>query len=266
MVPHLERRSRGRAHPVVDFLFEYYRFRPSTLMAWSPGLGVTLEGNVVEFQNRRGFEPVSGGARVCAGTLAEARLSSTRWILNLLEATQARPAHLGCHGLHEWAMVYRSGDIRHRKTPLRLPPDGIAQVVESAPLTCTHYDAFRFFAPEALPRNRQALTAEDVHLREQPGCLHANMDLYRWAMKRHPWIPSDITAEAFLLANEIREVDMRASPYDLNDLGYAPIRIESESGREEYRRLQASFHARALPLRQRLIDAYRRLVQEATGS
>jgi hypothetical protein len=50
-------------------------------------------------------------------------------------ATADRPAQLGCFGLHEWVMVYRSGpdDVRHGAWPLHL---------------------------------------------EQPGCLHATMDLY----------------------------------------------------------------------------------------
>ena len=37
-----------------------------------------------------------------------------------------RPAHLGCFGLHEWAMVYRQTqeELRHNAWPLRLGPHG----------------------------------------------------------------------------------------------------------------------------------------------
>lgn len=47
---------------------------------------------------------------------------------------------------------------------------------------------------------------------------------------------------------------MRASPYDLADLGYPPVRIETASGRAEYARAQTGFARRAAPLRDRLID------------
>ena len=36
--------ARGEKHPVVDFLFEYYRFRPSWLKRWHPGPDVILLG------------------------------------------------------------------------------------------------------------------------------------------------------------------------------------------------------------------------------
>ena len=95
---------------------------------------------------------------------------------------------------------------------------------------------------------------------EQPGCLHANMDLYRWAFKLYPWVPSTLIADAFLLACRIREVDMRASPYDLNDLGYAPIPIETPEGQRMYQRHQQQFAAEAAPLRQRLLEAVEALL------
>ena len=48
---------------------------------------------------------------------------------------------------------------------------------------------------------------------------------------------------------------MRASPYDLADLGYPPVRIEHRGRLAEYARTQAGFARRAAPLRDRLIDA-----------
>ena len=41
---HRARRHRGQSHPVLDFLFTYYSARPATLLRWSPGVGVLLEG------------------------------------------------------------------------------------------------------------------------------------------------------------------------------------------------------------------------------
>ena len=37
------RRARGQAHPVVDFLFTYYSYRPGQLLKWSPGINLALE-------------------------------------------------------------------------------------------------------------------------------------------------------------------------------------------------------------------------------
>ena len=42
--PHQRRAARGEKHPVEDFLFEYYRFRPSWLKRWHPGPDVVLLG------------------------------------------------------------------------------------------------------------------------------------------------------------------------------------------------------------------------------
>src|SRR5690554_7230774 len=37
-----ERTARRESHPVEDFLFEYYPFKPSQLRRWHPGVGVGL--------------------------------------------------------------------------------------------------------------------------------------------------------------------------------------------------------------------------------
>ncbi len=85
----------------------------------------------------------------------EARGDTVRFVHDLLGRTAARPGRFGCFGLHEWAMVYRldSSDVRHAGWPLRLGPDGTDAVVESHQVACSHFDAFRFFTPEAVPRN-----------------------------------------------------------------------------------------------------------------
>jgi hypothetical protein len=87
---------------------------------------------------------------------------------------------------------------------------------------------------------------------EQGGCLHANMDLYKWATKLWPWVGSDFIAKAFFLALEGRELDMRASPYDLSEEGYEPLCIETEEGRKQYQIEQQQLTQRATILRQEL--------------
>ena len=56
------------------------------------------------------------------------------------------------------------------------------------------------------------------------------------------------------LAADARELDMRASPYDLTGYGFAPIAIETPAGRAEYVRGQQDVADRAAPLRAALLD------------
>ncbi|MDA1006282.1 MAG: 3-methyladenine DNA glycosylase, partial [Verrucomicrobia bacterium] len=82
-----------------------------------------------------------------------------------------------------------------------------------------------------------------------------NMDLYKWSFKAMPWIGSDLLWDCFQFATRCREIDRRASPYDLRSLGYAPIPIETEAGRREYEREQLALMNAGRPLRERLIAA-----------
>ena len=259
---HVERQSRQQKHPVYDFLFEYYGFRPSWLMRWSPGLAVALAGEAArDYLKHPAYGEVEGGVALNVERLPRHRLSAARWVLQLLETTAERPPRFGCFGLHEWAMVYRIPEARHRQLALRMPPAELAAFVESQTVVCSHYDAFRFFTPAARPLNRlQPELATRMEL-EQCGCLHANMDLFKWAIRFYPWLGSDLVAEAFLLAVELREVDMRASPYDVRALGFAPIPVETPEGQTEYVSLQQELSKKAQPIRSRLVDAYRDLVE-----
>jgi hypothetical protein len=192
---------------------------------------------------------------VDASQLREHRLDSVRHIRDLLVAIQLRPAFYGCFGFHEWAMVYRQtrDELRHSAYPLRFPPEQLVCIIEANPICCTHFDAFRFFTTLARPLNRQQLTRATTIDFEQRGCLHANMDLYKWAYKLSPFTPGELVADCFELARDIREVDMRASPYDLRELGFSPIAVESAEGRATYERHQREFAVRSEPLRERLI-------------
>ncbi|SUA43690.1 Uncharacterised protein [Nocardia africana] len=86
------------------------------------------------------------------------------------------------------------------------------------------------------------------------------MDLYKWAFKLVPLIDSDLLLDCFALACAAREIDMRASPYDLTDYGYRPIPIETPSGRAEYVRAQSELARRAEPLRTELLGRCRALL------
>ncbi|MFE3188319.1 3-methyladenine DNA glycosylase [Nocardia sp. NPDC059240] len=260
--PYLERRAAGSKHPVVDFLFTYYGHKPAQLKRWHPGYGVVL-ADAGDYAGFRGYHQVSVGDSTgwtADPEFLEKRRDTVEFVARLLAATTTRPAQLSCFGLHEWAMVYRTDDVRHQQVPLRLGTTGTDAVVESMQLRCTHFDAFRFFTPEAVPLNIEPLTRELQVDREQPGCLHANMDIYKWGFKLTPLIGSDLLFDAFELACAARELDMKASPYDLRDFGYDPIRIETPSGRAEYVRGQAEIAERAATLRTRLLDTCRELL------
>ena len=249
---HLERRTRREAHPVEDFLFTYYPTRPNQLRVWHPGPGVRLE-EAAAYGDRRGYVVVDGTASLDPVEI-ERRADSIRWIRRLLASTLDRQPQFGCFGLHEWAMVYRTPDVRHATWPLRLGAEGTDQVVESHKIGCSHFDAFRFFTDSARPLNTLQPSRESQPVLEQGGCLHANMDLYKWACKLMPFTPSSLVLSCFELARDIRTLDMRASPYDLQPLGYSPVRIETPDGKAEYTAAQRGFADRARPLRRQLVD------------
>ncbi|MET9316436.1 3-methyladenine DNA glycosylase [Kribbella sp. NPDC003505] len=249
---HLERRTRREAHPVEDFLFTYYPTRPNQLRVWHPGPGVRLE-QAAAYGDRRGYVVVDGTASLDPAEI-ERRADSIRWIRKLLASTLDRQPQFGCFGLHEWAMVYRTPDVRHASWPLRLGAEGTDQVVESHKIGCSHFDAFRFFTDSARPLNTLQPSRESQPALEQGGCLHANMDLYKWACKLMPFTPSSLVLSCFELARDIRTLDMRASPYDLQPLGYSPVRIETPDGKAEYTAAQRGFADRARPLRRQLVD------------
>lgn len=258
VAPHLARRGSRVKHPVHDFLFTYYSQRPARLRRWHPGFGVALERGD-EYAGLKGY-------RGDPPTVSPEHVASQRPLLEslhaLLAATAARPANFGCFGLHEWAMVYRlaEDETRHADWPLRLGHAGTDAVVESHRIGCSHFDAFRFFTEPARPLNALSPGRDDRPAFEQPACLHGNMDLYKHAFRLTPMVSSDLVADCFELARDIRELDMRAAPYDLADLGFEPVRIETTEGKQAYAAAQRGFAERARPLRERLVAECERLL------
>lgn len=255
---HRDRARRQQPHPVEDFLFSYYDLRPGQLRRWHPGFEVALARAPERsgWRFHRTVDPDGAVVGVDLPAFLVARDAALRFVRRLLRATVTAPAQYGCFGLHEWAMVYRHDpeQLRHSGRRLRLGPAATDEVVRSHQIRCTHYDAFRFFTEPARPRNLVQPTLDGRLQLEQPGCLHASMDIYKWAYRLLPVVPSDLVVDAFVLARAIREVDMRASPYDLADLGYPPIPIETAAGKAQYVAAQREFTQRSQALRARVLD------------
>ena len=253
---HRARKSRGEKHAIEDFLYDYYGTRPAQLRRWHPGVGTGLApGSETAPEQARGkwYKTYPDGVvTLDTETFLQARGESIRYIHGLLTATASRPVFTGCFGLHEWAMVYRQPEHRH-PLPLRLGQAGTDEVVEQHPVRCTHFDAFRFFTPEAVGLNRlQPTRATQIDL-DQPGCLHAAMDCHKWAQKLGPAVPGALALDCFALAADIRLLDMQASPYDLSSYGQPAVKIETAEGKAEYIARQREFARRAAALRVRLI-------------
>lgn len=261
---HLRRSHVGVKHPIIDFLFTYYRSSVGALRSWHPGIGVRLE---IE-SDRRDIPRFYRQGRALGRDVIEVDLDAVvaakgkRWqrAATIVARTASRPPRLGCFGRHEWAMVYRlrPGEIRHEQVPLRVSTETIAEQVEAG-VHCTHFDAFRFFTPKAEPLNEFELSRESQLEREQPACLHAGMDLYRWASELGPACPSDLLLDTFRASLRARIVDMQASPYDLRGYGYEPIPIETPHGRAQYAAFQREWAKDTNALRERLLEVYRSL-------
>ena len=125
--PHQARASRGEKHPVHDFLFSYYAYRAAWLKRWHPGPDVALTGEsaraFLRWPEYREITLPDGTTAVALepATLPVHRRVFVKWLRDLLQTMQTRPAFFGCFGLHEWAMVYRQtpDEIRHNAYPLR---------------------------------------------------------------------------------------------------------------------------------------------------
>lgn len=265
LTPHVRRRHAGEPHPVWDFLFTYYSLRPRQLRLWHPGFGVVLAGEDAEsYLQRTGYGRHPHGVTVGDDCL-RSRIETVRFVARLMRSTATRAPRMNCFGLHEWAMVYRAPQLRHDKIPLRLGTAGTDAVVESMPLRCSHFDAFRFFTDAAVPRNDRQLRREQQLDAEQPGCIHAAMDTYKWAYKLGPLVPSELVMDALDLVADARALDMCASPYDLTQYGFEPIAIETPAGRAEYVRAQQRIAERAAPLRVTLANRCELLLTRLDG-
>ena len=239
---HLERRRDGVPHPVHDFLFTYYSFRPAQLRRWHSGYGVVLAG--------READAVTPADVAAKRPLVES-------IHALLAATSARPANFGCFGMHEWAMVYRQSpdEVRHSAWPLRLGPAGTDAVVESHRIACSHFDAFRFFtdgpaAQHPLPRRSRPARPSS----SRRACMPAWTSTSAPSGCR-PWSPSELVADCFELARDIRR--STCAPRPTTSPTSASTRSASRPPRASRSTPPRSvaFAERGAPLRARLVEA-----------
>mmetsp|Transcript_23139 Transcript_23139/g.48509 ORF Transcript_23139/g.48509 Transcript_23139/m.48509 type:complete len:630 (-) Transcript_23139:164-2053(-) len=208
------------------------------------------------------------------------------WYQSVLEATLRNDPVLHCYGLHEWAMQYHpkgappppSGKYQSH-TQLRVSRETINQTVERKGLRCTHVDALRFFAPAAAPLNKQgsSLQRTDQLRLEQPGCVHAHMDLFKIALKITPFVDPCLLREILRIALKARTLDVGASPYDCSeyvignmdnihdgdgDLIPIPvIPVETSEGRTLYMERQKELMAEAYSIRQNLLFNYKAVLR-----
>jgi len=252
------RRGSGNLHPVYDFLFTYYNYSSAKLEKWHPGFGLVLECDPGEefedYLKSRFYVRNNTGIRLDLNAVRPKDIKQLKWVAALSKAITERSARFSCLGLHEWAMVYRAPAIRH-EYPLRLSADQIGEFLESSNVNCSHFDAFRFFTPAAVSLNVIQPDADSRLQYEQGGCLHANMDLYKWAYKLSPLVSSDLLRKSFKLALQTRELDMRASPYDFLSIGFQPVKIETPEGQAQYIAAQREIAADAAIIRQELVVA-----------
>jgi hypothetical protein len=257
------RRDRGTTHPIYDFLFTYYPHSPKKLELWHPGADSSVEmlspNQTHPLEHDTLYRKKQGQLSLDFSKLKERDLKLFHWVIDICETTLNREPRFGCYGLHEWAMVYKNSEVRHQ-SPLRLNLSDITTFIDRSTIVCSHFDAFRFFSPAATSLNILQPTFDQRLKNEQSGCVHANMDLYKWAFKVSPWISSDIVQKCFLLAVAARELDMRASPYDFSSIGFTPVKVETTEGQKEYKELQYGIFEKSVPLRVALLKAVKNIL------
>ena len=270
-----ERKHSVNAHPIYNFLHTYYRYSADSLLKYSPGLNVHLLD--VQDEDIKGHGKHQPGvlhprfwerdedhtlrySPDCEELLSDVKkVSSWQRNMDVLTRSAARSPVFSCYGAHEWAMLYRGNDKKQPQLNMRVSQSVIDKLVETLPLRCTHYDAFRFFDKEAQPLNAVQLPTRDAQIeREQPACIHATMDLFKYAYQLYPLCSAKLLRDSVEIATRARIIDMRASPYDVSAFeGCADaICIETEEGRMAYAREQEGLMQDSLPLRRELLAAY----------
>jgi hypothetical protein len=287
-------------NPIHNFLHSYYQYSIQDISKFSPGLGIGMESYSSSSWVHEKFITVkdNGVGYVDVDRILNTPNGRYGWVniqrgRDVLRATSTRVPFFGCFGLHEWAMLYSgrnmlatsaaaaaaaaaaagaanqpSGPLPKHQAGLnlRVSQEVIDEVVDtSCQLKCTHFDAVRFFHPGAKDLNALQLPdrQRDQVRHEQPGCVHANMDLFMYAFKLYPFVPAPLLVDALRLAIDARRVDMRASPYDVS--GYAecdpPICVETTEGRRLYVREQQKLAANAVPIRVALLQCYNSVLE-----
>ena len=206
---------------------------------------------------RAGLPPGSTAVAFDREAFLSERREAVLFARIILAGTAARPAQFGCFGLHEWAMVYRQEkfELRHEYlscgSAARARTRWLRITGSAAPISTRSGSTHLTLCP----LNELSPSRENQRTMEQPGCLHANMDLYKWAYKLSPALPSELVMDCFELSWRVRAMDMQASPYDLTGWGYPAIPIETPAGKAAYVEQQRAFSAEAQALRGRMMSA-----------
>ena len=263
------------------------------LMRWSPNPGLLVEQTQHQQQQKQ-QEQYSGillegameddfsstlhlkGATICEegviyspelffGGRQQGNNDAFYWYQSILQQTLDADPILHCYGLHEWAMQYQPDgappppSAKYQKhLPLRVSRQVLNETVERKGISCTHVDALRFFAQPALPLNKYGGPLERIDQKrlEQPGCVHATMDLLKMTLKLQPFCDAELLRSVLGIALEARELDVAASPYDASQYDVSVIPIETSEGRAEYKRRQTALMKKADPIRRELLKAY----------
>ena len=251
---------RGAKHPVHDFLFTYYSYRPAQLRRWHPGYGVGLAGGD-EYAELKGYEVDErrpGHGRASCRRQRPLIESLHRLLTATAGAAGQSSAASGCTS-GRWSTGSTEDETRHADWPLRLGAAGTDGVVESHPIACSHFDAYRFFTGPARPRNALSPGRDDRPAHEQPALSPRRHGPLQARVPAHPMISSDLVADCFELARDIRVLDMRA-------VAVRPRRPRLRAGPDRdargqgVRRGPAGLRRAGAPLRERLIDECDRLL------
>jgi hypothetical protein len=266
-------------HPIYNFLHSYYSYSTEEIKTYSPGMGYALS-NTADFADSNRHHLIHKAMIKipdCNSYIAKPSFAikpvkrygeeAVTRIRDILEATVNKPPHFSCFGLHEWAMLYRGkrldeNDPSTRHQPqlrLRVSQQVIDDTVGKNQIVCTHFDAWRFFDPAAQPLNvfHPMSRKEQVNY-EQPGCIHATMDLFEYAYQLYPFVSSDMLAECLSIALIARKIDMRASPYDVSSFDGCeePLYVETNEGKLAYIKEQQQLYKLSFPARQELLSIY----------
>jgi hypothetical protein len=117
----LSRRAIGEKHPVDDFLFDYYPISPAKLASWFPTFDEALEAQSQDYSdfNERIYA-FNGGCIALRSSWLVEHEPKAQYAVEFLSRVATREAKIGCHALHEWAMVLEVDAVRHTDWPLRL--------------------------------------------------------------------------------------------------------------------------------------------------
>lgn len=271
-----QRQHAVRLHPIYNFLHTYYRYSPEILMNYSPGIGIIVNGinlNNIPDLIRPYFIEVNHGVTISVNLLASDHKKRTKLYDNyqLMLQTSLRQPHFGCFGYHEWAMLYSGSSpgsvplAKHQPhLEWRVNQSVIDEIVSSNNLKCTHFDAWRFFHPDAKSLNSIPVMSRSSQIdHDQPGCIHVAMDLFKYAYSLYPFISSDSLRSCLEIAIEARLIDMRASPYDVSgyDVCKQPIPVETMEGKREYIAAQEDLYKKSQQVRLDLLRGYQNVVE-----